>query len=391
MFGPLENLRAVRQKDAHGIIIGRGCRSLGSPAELEATSNGRVDSACEPIDFLISLKYREEDPESRSFVPTQVSISIDNQIDPAREGQALEELKEALSETPRRIPTRFLYDQHGSQLFERITQLDEYYLTRAERFLLERHSEEIQQLTECEELVELGSGAATKTRLLLDAMQAAGRLGLYIPFDVSESEVQRVAEELVREYPGLRVHGIVADFLHHLTAIPEGGNRLVLLLGSTIGNFDREAAVGFLRRLATQMESGDYFLLGIDLIKDEKTIEAAYNDRLGITAEFNRNILRVVNNLAQADFDVDGFDHRAIYNRDLKRMELNLIARRRMSVSISAIDLTLEIDSGEALNTEISSKYDQTMVETMLGEAGFRPVQWFPHPQGLFALTLTRI
>ena len=324
-------------------------------------------------------------------MPTQIPISIDNQIDPEGEKQALRELKEALSETPRRIPTRFLYDQYGSQLFERITQLEEYYLTGAERFLLERHVEEIQRLTDCEELVELGSGAATKTRLLLDAMQAAGRLGLYIPFDVSESEVERVAEELIHEYPGLQVRGIVADFLHHLTAIPEGGNRLVLLLGSTIGNLDREAAVGFLRRLSAQMESGDYFLLGIDLIKDEKKIEAAYNDRLGITAEFNRNILRVVNNLAQADFDVDGFDHRAIYARDLQRVELYLVARRRMSVSIPAIDMDLEIDAGEALLTEISSKYDQSMVEAMLGEAGFRPVRWFAHPQGLFALTLARI
>lgn len=321
---------------------------------------------------------------------TSTDISIDNRIDPASDEQALMELKLGLGETPRRIPTRFLYDELGSQLFEKITDLDEYYLTRAERSLLRRHSDEIQQITDCDELVELGAGSATKTRLLLDAMQEAGRLGLYIPFDVSETEVRRVAEELVDEYPGLQVHGIVADFLHHLGAIPTGGNRLVLLLGSTIGNFNRDSAVDFLGRICAQMESCDHLLLGVDLIKDVARIEAAYNDRLGITAHFNRNILRVVNRAAGADFDVDGFSHRATYNRDFHRMELYLVAKRSMTVRLDAIDTIVDFDQGDAVLTEISSKYSPEMVDSMLQQAGLQTARWFEHPEGSFALALAR-
>lgn len=322
--------------------------------------------------------------------PISARISIDNQIDPASDQQALLELRQGLSENPRRIPTRFFYDRKGSELFEKITDLVEYYLTRAERSLLERYASEIQSITSCEELLELGAGAATKTRILLDAMQSAGKLGLYIPFDVSESEVRRVAEELVSEYPGLKVHGIVADFVHHLTAVPSGANRLILLLGSTIGNFSHDAAVEFLKRISSQMESCDYFLLGVDLIKDVARIEAAYNDEMGITADFNRNILRVINQFAQADFQPERFDHRAFYNRDLNRIEMHLVASRPMSVALEALDLRLEIGAGEALFTEISCKYDRAMTESMLTEAQFQMSKWFTDSDGLFALALAR-
>ncbi len=322
--------------------------------------------------------------------PISARISIDNQIDPASDRQALLELRQGLSERPRRIPTRFFYDRKGSELFEKITDLPEYYLTRAERSLLERYAGEIQSITSCEELLELGAGAATKTRLLLDAMQSAGKFGLYIPFDVSESEVRRVAEELVDEYPGLRVHGIVADFVHHLTAVPSGANRLILLLGSTIGNFSRDAAVEFLKRISSQMADCDYFLLGVDLIKDVAKIEAAYNDESGITADFNRNILRVVNQFAQADFKPEQFDHRAFFNSDLSRIEMHLVASRAMFVALEALDMRLEIDAAEALFTEISCKYDRVMVESMLNEAQFEVSHWFTDPDRLFALALAR-
>ncbi len=322
--------------------------------------------------------------------PVSTRISIDNQIDPASNRKALVELRQGLSENPRRIPTRFLYDRKGSELFEKITNLVEYYLTRAERSLLEQHANKIQSTTSCEELVELGAGAATKTRLLLDAMQSAGKLDLYIPLDVSESEVRRVAEELVEEYPGLKVHGIVADFVHHLTAIPSGVNRLILLLGSTIGNFSHDEAVDFLKRISSEMEECDYFLIGVDLIKDVAIIEAAYNDESGITADFNRNILRVVNQFAQADFQPEQFDHRAFYNSDLSRIEMHLVASRQMSVTLEALDLRLEIGAGEALFTEISCKYDRAMTERMLREAQFQVSEWFTDPAGLFALALAR-
>ena len=320
----------------------------------------------------------------------QDRISIDNQIDPASEELALVELQKGLLEQPRRIPTKFLYDKRGSRLFEQITALEEYYPTRVEHSLLQRYASEIQTLASCEELVELGSGAATKTRVLLDAMQAAGMLRLYIPFDVSESEVRRVAEELAEEYPTLQVHGIVADFVHHLTAIPAGAQRLVMLLGSTIGNFPRGKAVDFLRRISAQMENSDSFLLGVDLIKDVPRIEAAYDDASGITAEFNRNILSVVNRFAEANFQPAQFDHLAFFNTDLHRIEMHLIATRAMHVELRSLELEIEIQQGEALFIEISCKYERSMVESMLSEAGFELTEWFSDSEDLFALALAR-
>jgi L-histidine N-alpha-methyltransferase len=320
----------------------------------------------------------------------QDRISIDNQIDPASEELALVELQKGLLEQPRKIPTKFLYDKRGSRLFEQITALEEYYPTRVEHSLLQRYASEIQTLTSCEELVELGSGAATKTRVLLDAMRAAGMLRLYIPFDVSESEIHRVAEELAREYPSLHVHGIVADFVHHLSAIPAGPQRLIMLLGSTIGNFPDRDAVDFLSRISAQMESSDSFLIGVDLIKDIPRIEAAYNDASGITAEFNRNILSVVNRLAEADFQPAMFKHLAFFNADLHRIEMHLIATKAMHVELRSLDLEIEIQQGEALFTEISCKYERSMVESMLSDAGFELIEWFSDPEDLFALALAR-
>ena len=317
-------------------------------------------------------------------------VTIDLQIDPVSNELALADLQQGLNETPLRIPTRYLYDRRGSELFEKITQLEEYYLTRAERTILVDQADRIQEITECRELLELGAGAATKTRLLLDAMQAAGQLELYIPLDVSESEVRRVAEELVDEYDELRVHGIVADFIHHLTAVPPGKDRLLLLLGSTIGNFTTEDGVAFLRRINQRMTACDYFLLGADLIKEVSRIEAAYNDRLGITAEFNRNILRVVNRFADADFEPEKFEHLAYFNHDRHRVEMHLIAQEAMTISVRALDLTLDLEVGEDLFTEISCKYDRSLIKSMLERAEFELAEWFTDPEGLFALALAR-
>lgn len=320
----------------------------------------------------------------------QDCVTIDNQIDPTTDEMSLTELRSGLAEVPKRIPTKFFYDERDSQLFEEITELDEYYLTRAEHSLLRHHAPQIQTLTGCEELVELGAGAATKTRLLLDAMQSAGKLQLYVPFDFSESEVRRVAEELSDEYPDLRVHGIVADFVHHPGAIPKGTPRLILLLGSTIGNFPHQDAIEFLRRIRDQIESCDYFLLGVDLIKDISRLESAYNDRSGTTAEFNRNILRVVNSFADADFRPEEFNHLAFYNSKLQRIERHLVATRAMSVHFGKLDLKVEIQKGETLHTEISCKYDRPLVESMLSEAGFQLTEWFSDPEDLFALAMAR-
>lgn len=250
--------------------------------------------------------------------------------------------------------------------------------------------EEIGHRTGAEELVELGAGAATKTRILLDAMQRTGRLRLFVPFDVSETEVRRVAEELAREYPELQIHGIVADFVHHLAAIPPGSPRLVMLLGSTIGNYSPGQAVGLLRRLSARMSSGDFFLLGADLIKDLEVIERAYNDPSGITAEFNRNVLQVVNRIAGGNFDPGLFAHLASYNSQMERLEMHLVATETHRVALPGLGLDLDIQENEAIRTEISCKYDRSRIQAMLDASGFRLDRWYTDRDRLFALALAQ-
>ena len=308
-------------------------------------------------------------------------------VDPRRE---LEALAAALGESPRRVPSRYFYDRRGSELFEAITELPEYYPTRAETALLHAHADEIARSTGAEELVELGSGAASKTRLLLDAMRRAGNLRTYVPLDVSESMVRRSAEELAAAYDGLRVHGLVADFFHHLDHIPPGEPRLVIFLGSTIGNLRPAAAVGFLRRIGAVMAPGDFFLLGVDLVKDPAVIEAAYNDAAGLTAEFNRNILRVVNRLTRGDFRPERFAHRAFFDRENRWIEMRLVARGAHTVRLAEIDLKLDLAAAEEILTEISCKYERRQVEGMLDDAGFSIERWISGERRLFGLALAR-
>ncbi len=315
-----------------------------------------------------------------------IEVALES-VDPAAE---LAELRAALAETPRRIPTRYFYDRRGSELFERITELPEYYPTRAETALLEARADEIAHATGAEELVELGSGAATKTRILLDAMDRAGNLCTYVPLDVSEAMVRRSAEELAGAYPGLTVHGLVADFHHDLDHIPAGEPRLVIFLGSTIGNLRPEEAVAFLRGIAAPMAPGDFFLLGVDLVKETAVIEAAYNDAAGVTAEFNRNVLRVVNRLTRGDFRPERFAHRAFFDPVNLWIEMRLVARGRQAVRLAELDLTLELADGEELLTEISCKYERPQVSRMLADAGFALDRWFAGDDGLFGLALAR-
>lgn len=299
-------------------------------------------------------------------------------------------LRQSLLATPRRIPSRYFYDAEGSRLFEEITRLPDYYLTRAEHRLLQSSADEIAATSGAEILMELGSGAATKTRVLLDAMQRGGNLRRYVPFDVSELVVRRVAVELSREYPGLEVHGVVGDFVEHLTHLPQGERRLVIFLGSTIGNFRPDEAGEFLSRISTHMGEGDFFLLGVDLIKPVDRIEAAYNDPAGVTAEFNRNLLRVVNRLFAADFDPGAFLHRAFYDREVHRIEMRLVSTREQRVDIGALDLSLKIGAGEEILTEISTKYDRPGVRAMLETGGFELARWYTDREGQFALALAR-
>ena len=317
-------------------------------------------------------------------------VTIDVHLDPAGEEEALEALRSALEETPRRIPSRFFYDHRGSQLFERITELPEYYQTRTEAALLRECADDIVATSGAEELVELGSGAATKTRILLDAMDRAGQLLLYVPMDVAESFVRRSAEELAVEYPDLQVHGVVGDFLLHLEEIPEGGQRLVIFLGGTVGNLTPGDARAFLTAVHREMSPGDCLLLGTDRIKEVARVEAAYNDSQGVTAEFNLNILDVVNRLADGDFDPSKLRHRAFYDEEQHRIEMRLVATEPQRVHLPRIGLDFDLAEGEELQTEISTKYDRRRAEELLTDCGFEVVKWYTDDEDLFALTLAR-
>jgi L-histidine N-alpha-methyltransferase len=316
-------------------------------------------------------------------------ITIENRRAPHRE-RDLAELREALLRSPREIPSKHLYDERGSLLFERITELPEYYQTRTERAILERSADRIVVASsQPRELVEIGAGAATKTRVLLRAMERQSLLERYVPIDVDVAMLERVAAELVREFPGLSVHGIGADFDHSLDRLPPGPRRLVAFLGSTIGNLrPADEAPALLRSIRAQMKIGDRLLLGIDLIKDRARLEAAYNDSRGVTAEFSRNILRVVNRLADADFDLDAFRHRAVWDERNHWMDIRLVAQSTQQVRLRALDLELEIAAGEQIRTEISAKYDRPTADALLRAGGFDLAEWITDDERLFALAL---
>jgi L-histidine N-alpha-methyltransferase len=317
-------------------------------------------------------------------------IQIENRSGPHRE-RDLAELRETLLRKPREIPSKHLYDERGSQLFERICELPEYYQTRTERALLERHADDIVLRSGAGELVEIGSGAATKTRVLLRAMERHGLLTRYVPIDVDVAMLERVAVELTSEFTALHVHGIAADFDHSLDRLPAGGRRLIAFLGSTIGNLrPADQAPELMRSIRRQMRSGDHFLLGVDLIKDKARLEAAYNDSRGVTADFSRNIWNVVNRLADADFDPFAFRHRAFWDAENAWMDIRQVSRSAQHVHLRALDLELDIAPGEEIRTEISAKYDRPRTETLLHAGGFALVQWITDDENLFGLALAR-
>ncbi len=327
--------------------------------------------------------------DSSASIPDRVIIERQRHSNPADE---LAELRRGLLRQPRELSSKHFYDSRGSELFERICDLPEYYQTRTEHALLEQHAENIVALAGARDLVEIGSGAATKTRALLRAMARQNTLSQYIPLDVDETMLERVAEELSAEIPGLSVHGIGGDFLHSLARLPPGSNRLFIFLGGTIGNlrpFDE--APDFLRAVREQMGEGDYFLLGTDLIKEVDRLEAAYNDSQGVTAEFNRNILRVVNRVAGADFDIDAFRHRAFWNPQEEWIEMRLVSIALQHVRLGALDLEITFAAEEEIRTEISAKYDRNKAEALLQSAGLDLVNWITDDERLFGLSLARV
>jgi L-histidine N-alpha-methyltransferase len=313
----------------------------------------------------------------------QASITIDVPItreDPDTLGNIV---KTGLLANPRTLPSKLFYDERGSTLFEQICELPEYYQTRTEHQLLATWADEIAALSGAEELVELGSGAATKTRVLLDAMEQAGQLRYFVI-------VRRVSEELVQEYPGLQIHGVAGDFLVHLEHIPEGGKRLVVILGGTIGNLPTIAAEEFLTAVNTEMASGDFFLLGVQLITNPDRLEAAYNDQQGITAKFNKNILRVLRNQLGAQCDLDNFDHVARYNSEAHRIEMWLRSTQDQTINIPDLDLSLPLKKDEEIRTELSTKYDRPLAENLLSTSGFELVKWYTDSDQLISLALAQ-
>ena len=285
------------------------------------------------------------------------------------------------------LPPKYFYDARGSELFERITLQPEYYPTRAELAILDAHADEIMELARAEELVEIGSGSSRKTRLLIEAL---GRHGgrRYVPIDVSEAALYDAAQKLRVLYPWLEIEGAVGDFEHDLDGIARTGRRLVAFLGSTIGNLEVEARVPFLRSVRTMLEDGDHFLLGVDLVKDRRTLEAAYNDAQGVTAAFNLNVLDVVNRELDGDLPVEAFEHRAFYDDEEERIEMRLRARRAVHAHLGRIDLDVDFEPGEELRTEISCKFRREAVEETLRAAGLVPVRWFTDPERRFAVAL---
>ena len=321
---------------------------------------------------------------------TETSITIDVPITRENPDTLGNIVKAGLLANPRTLPSRLFYDERGSTLFEQICELPEYYQTRTEHQLLVTWADEIVSLSGAEELVELGSGAATKTRVLLDAMTRAGQLQYFVPFDVDESIVRRVSEELVQEYPGLQIHGVAGDFLVHLEHIPEGGKRLVVILGGTVGNLPPIAAEDFLTSVNTEMASGDFFLLGVQLITDPSRLEAAYNDQQGITAKFNKNILRVLRNQLDAQCDSDNFDHVARYNSKEHRIEMWLRSSQDQTIDIPDLDLSVALKKDEEIRTELSTKYDRFLAENLLSTSGFEMVKWYTDPDQLISLALAQ-
>jgi len=296
------------------------------------------------------------------------------------------DVREGLTRDLKELPPKYLYDARGSALFDRITTLPEYYPSRAEREILNRRAPEIVVESDARELIELGSGTASKTRALLYAMAGAGSLDRYVPFDVDRSVVERCAAELLELYPGLAVHGVVGDFERHLEHIPAGDRRLFAFLGGTIGNLYPPQRAAFLRRVRRLMGPTDTLLIGTDLVKDRNVLEAAYNDSEGVTAEFNRNVLRVVNDTLDADFEPEAFEHVAFFDEANSWIEMRLRARGAQTVRVNGAQLEVSFSDGEEMRTEISAKFTRDGVERELEAAGMGLDGFYTDDDGLFGL-----
>ncbi len=326
---------------------------------------------------------------SDTATPDQVTIDVHIPATGPLAGMA-DDVREGLSCPFKELPPKYFYDERGSQLFEQITELPEYYPTRAERAILEAQSTEIIAAAAPSTLIELGSGSASKTRTLLDAMRAAGSLETYVPVDISEEITRQTAESLVAEYEGLRVHGVVCDYETHLERVPREEGAVIAFLGGTIGNFRPAPRRSFLARIATLMYPGDRFLLGTDLVKDTTVLEAAYDDSAGVTAEFNKNVLNVLNREFDADFDPESFEHVAFFDPDNSWIDIRLRSLTEQFIDMRELDMRVHFARNEEMRTEISTKFTPDRLEEIYADAGLAMTDLWTDPDGLYALSLAR-
>jgi L-histidine Nalpha-methyltransferase len=318
-----------------------------------------------------------------------MTLSLSNHLASDFAYQALcRDVFDGLKSSPKSLPPKWFYDPAGSDLFDQITRLPEYYPTRAEAEILRARSAEVAAATNADTLVELGSGTSEKTRMLLDALRDAGSLRRFVPFDVDAGMLSAAAAAIQREYRAIEIAAVCGDFEEHLAEIPSGGRRLFVFLGSTIGNFTPSPRAEFMAALAAVLCPGDSVLLGTDLVKDIDRLVRAYDDDAGVTARFNRNVLAVINRELDADFDVDSYRHVARWNAGEERMEMWLRADNWQRVRIGALDLTVEFAAGEEMLTEVSCKFRAETVSTELTQAGLRPIGWWTDQGGDFGLSL---
>ena len=318
-----------------------------------------------------------------------MTLSLSNYLAADSAADALRrDVRDGLSQTPKSLPPKWFYDSVGSDLFDQITRLPEYYPTRAEAEILRARAKDIAAASGADTLVELGSGTSEKTRTLLDALRDRGSLRRFIPFDVDASVLESAGAAIGEEYPGIEIDAVCGDFEEHLGKIPHVGRRLVIFLGSTIGNLTSGPRAEFLAALADNLEPGDGLLLGTDLVKDVDRLERAYDDSAGVTAQFNKNVLAVVNRELDADFDLDAFEHVARWNADEERIEMWLRASTPQRVRIGGLDLTVEFAAGEEMLTEVSCKFRADAVADELAAAGLRRTHWWTDQAGDFGLSL---
>ncbi len=318
------------------------------------------------------------------------SLSLSNHLAADSAARALRhDVYEGLTQTPKSLPPKWFYDSVGSDLFDQITRLPEYYPTRAEAEILRDRATDIAAASGADTLVELGSGTSEKTRLLLRALRDRGSLRRFIPFDVDAGMLKAAGSAILDEYPGIEIDAVCGDFEEHLGKIPRVGRRLVVFLGSTIGNLTSGPRARFLSTLSDTLQPGDTLLLGTDLVKDTDRLVRAYDDSAGVTARFNRNVLAVVNRELDADFDLEAFEHVARWNPAEERIEMWLRTNSPQRVRVDALDLTIDFAAGEEMLTEVSCKFRPDGVATELSGAGLRRTHWWTDAAGDFGLSLS--